>query len=134
MHGHIEADETAWQTARREVIEETGIEPLCWFRLVRAGSFYEPDTDTIYFVPSFLAVAPCGAGFRLCAEHQDGAWRPLPEARDRFRWATQRDDLDAIISATRCWPQTGPELERMDLDALASRWGARQHRHADGNG
>ena len=74
------------------------------------ASFYEPATDAVYLVPGFVALAAPGAVVRLSAEHQAAAWRPLPDARDVFRWATQRDDLDAIIAATRCWPRTGPEL------------------------
>ena len=128
VHGHIERDETAWQTALRELQEETGIDPVCWFRLVRAGNFYEPDTDTVYLVPSFAAVAPAGADFRLSDEHQAAEWRPLSEARDRFRWVTQRDDMDAIIAGTKHWPATGPELERMDLDRIRKRWAERGDR------
>lgn len=118
VHGHIEAGETAWQAALRELREETAVEPQCWYRLVRVGSFYVPENDTIYLVPSFLAVAPPAAAFRLSSEHQAGLWCPLGEARDRFSWVTQRDALEDIIAATRCWPRTGPELTPMDVDEL----------------
>ena len=128
VHGHVEPHEAAWQTALRELQEETGITPTSWFRLLRVGSFYEPDTDTVYFVPAFLAIAPPDVLFRLSAEHQDGVWSPLADARPRFRWVTQRDDIDAVIAATLHWPETGPELERIDLPALQTRWQARRLR------
>ena len=134
VHGHIEPGEPAWQAALRELDEETGIDPSDWFRLIRVASFYEPATDAVYLVPGFVALAAPGAVVRLSAEHQAAAWRPLPEARGVFRWATQRDDLDAIIAATRCWPRTGPELERMDIAALRARWEQRARPPAAGDG
>ena len=125
VHGHIEPGEAAWQAALRETGEETGIDPTDWFRLIRVASFYEPTSDAVYLVPGFVALAAPGAVVRVSAEHEAAEWRSLPAARDVFRWATQRDDLDAIIAATRCWPRTGPELERMDVDALRRGWAQR---------
>ena len=48
--------------------------------------------------------------------------------RDCFRWVTQRDDMDAVIAGTEHWPQTGPELEQMDVDAVRKRWAERGER------
>ena len=56
------------------------------------------------------------------------AWSAFAAARPRFRWITQRDDIDAVIAATRHWPETGPGLERIDLPALQTRWQARRLR------
>ena len=122
VHGHIEEGETAWQAALREVQEETGITPICWYRLVRVSSFYAPENDTIYLVPAFVGVAAPGAGFRLSHEHQAGVWCAPTAARDRFSWVTQRDAIDDIIAAIQRWPQTGPELTRMDVDAVRRSW------------
>ncbi|MDE2639639.1 MAG: NUDIX domain-containing protein [Chloroflexota bacterium] len=134
VHGHIEPGEAAWQAALRETAEETGIEPTVWFRLIRVGSFYEPATDAVYLVPAFVALAPPGAAVRLSGEHEAAEWRPPAEARERFRWATQRDDMDGIIAGTGAWPRTGPELERMDVAALRRRWARRAPPPAAGDG
>ncbi len=47
ISGGIEADETAWQAALREMDEETGLKPLELYRLSHLTHFYRPDNDSL---------------------------------------------------------------------------------------
>ncbi len=123
VHGHLEAGEAAWQAAEREVREETGLRPALWFRLHHIESFYNPENDSLYFVPTFVAVVDADSECTLSDEHQACRWCTLTEARELFAWETQRQSVDALSAATRTWPQPGPGLMPLDLPKL--------RRHAD---
>lgn len=118
VHGHIEQGEAAWQTAARELREETSIEPLRWYRLLHIESFYNPGNDSLYLVPAFVAHAPPDAQCVVSDEHQAFQWCTLAEAHARFSWETQRQSIDALAGATAAWPQPGPGLMEMDIAAL----------------
>jgi dATP pyrophosphohydrolase len=45
--GKIEEDETAWQTALRELDEETGLRPNALYSADTCEQFYEADRDAI---------------------------------------------------------------------------------------
>ena len=51
--GKIEKGESAWQTAIRELIEETGLNPLNIFVAGHVSRFYETNGDRINLVPVF---------------------------------------------------------------------------------
>ena len=61
VHGHIEEGEPAWRAAERELAEETGLDAARWWRLSPLESFYNPENDSVYLVPTFLVeVVPVG--------------------------------------------------------------------------
>ena len=93
--GHIEEKqgETAWQAAIRETNEETGLEVERWFRIDRPETFYNPENDTIYLVPAFVAVAPAGAEPTISEEHQAWRWQEPGEAAASVDWAAMRDSI-----------------------------------------
>ena len=99
--GHIEerAGETAWQAAIRELREETGLEARRWFRLDRPETFYNPDNDTIYFVPAFAALVPSDAQVTLSDEHQAFRWQTPDAAAASVEWAAMRDSLLLVADA-----------------------------------
>ena len=51
--GSIEADETAWQAALRELREETGLTPEVLYSADICEQFYEADRDAITMAPVF---------------------------------------------------------------------------------
>ena len=51
--GKIEKGESAWQTAIRELKEETGLDPLNIFVADHVSRFYETNGDRINLVPVF---------------------------------------------------------------------------------
>ncbi len=121
VHGHVEPDETGWQAALREVREETGLSPDRWYRLFQVETFYNPENDSIYLVPVFVAAVDADADCRISDEHQACAWRRLTQARAAFSWETQRQTVDALLTATVSWPDAGPGLMIMEMDALNAR-------------
>jgi dATP pyrophosphohydrolase len=80
--GKIKEDEAAWETARREVTEETGHSPTRLWTLPSVNAFYEWQDDRINLIPAFAAALP--ADPVLDDEHDAFAWLPTPEAVDRL--------------------------------------------------
>ena len=101
--GHIEEQqgETAWQAAVRELDEETGLAVERWFRIDRPETFYNPENDTIYFVPAFAAVTTAGAEPQLSDEHQAWKWASPSQAAAAVEWQAMRDSL--VLRRQRRW-------------------------------
>ncbi len=91
--GHIEEGETAWQAAVREAQEETGLEVERWFRIDRLESFYNPENDTIYFVPAFVGLVAADAQPVLSDEHCAWRWASAGEAAALAAWQNVRDSI-----------------------------------------
>lgn len=85
--GKIGSGETAWQTARRELHEETGLSADPLWALPSVNAFYEWDTDRISLTPAFAA---CVDGTpALNAEHDDFAWLSPNVAAQRLAMPEQ---------------------------------------------
>lgn len=94
--GAIEAGETAWQAALREVEEETGLSPSRFYSADICEQFYEADRDAISLLPVFVGYVPSGATVRLNAEHSDFSWVPFDQAERMVPFAGQRKVLRHI--------------------------------------
>ena len=86
--GKIRDGETAWQTAAREVEEETGQRPGRLWTLPSVNAFYEWRPDRLNVIPAFAA--ELAADPVLDAEHDAFAWLPADEAAARLAWPEQR--------------------------------------------
>ncbi|NQT97935.1 MAG: NUDIX domain-containing protein [Candidatus Marinimicrobia bacterium] len=99
--GKIEAGEKAWQTAIRELKEETGLVPKRLFVVDHVSSFYEVHGDRINLIPVFGIEVETDQVI-LSKEHSDYRWVDLENALQLLIWRGQRTGIkvvyDMIIS------------------------------------
>ncbi len=98
VHGHIESGETAFDTARRELFEETQLRPLVWHQLERVNMFYVAATDTIELCPGFAARVGPDATVQLNHEHDAFEWLAFEAAITRYHWPGQQDAVRDIVA------------------------------------
>ena len=94
--GGIEAGETAWQAALREVREETCLEIERLWRLPRITQFYFPAEDALFFAPMFAAMVSPDAVEICNPEHTELAWLSFAEAHHRMMWPADRAALAEV--------------------------------------
>ena len=93
VSGAIEQGEKAHQTAKREILEETGILPVKMWVVPNVNSFYSPANDAINFIPVFLAKAEYSAEVELSDEHTEFGWFDPLTAKNMLNWPGQKNRL-----------------------------------------
>ena len=120
--GHIEErqGETAWQAALRELDEETSLLSAVerWYRIDRPEMFYNPENDTIYLVPAFVALVEPGANPTLSDEHQAWRWQAPTTAANTVDWAAMRDSIHLVGEALSNPSNPGFGVTEFDPDHL----------------
>lgn len=94
--GRVEADETGWQAAVRELREETGLVPRTLYAVDTVEQFYNIPRDRIVVLPVFLALVGAGADVRLNEEHDAFAWLDFDDAIEQIEFGGQRNVLRHI--------------------------------------
>jgi dATP pyrophosphohydrolase len=94
--GATEPGEAAWQTAKREAREETGLTLHKLYSADICEQFYEADRDAITLVPVFVGYAGPNAQVVLNAEHHDFRWVSFEEAAELVPFSGQRRVLDHV--------------------------------------
>lgn len=94
--GGIEDGEKAWETALREVKEETGLTCARLYSADICEQFYEADRDAITMVPVFVGFVDWGAQVFLNEEHSEFRWTRLTTAFDMVPFAGQRHVLKHV--------------------------------------
>lgn len=94
--GSPEGDETAVETARREMAEETSLTPLDFWVVPHVNSFYDPANDSIQLTPVFAARVDPGIEPELSDEHTDYRWCDYPTASTMLVWPGQREALRVL--------------------------------------
>ena len=107
VHGMIEPGEKAYDAARREAVEETGLAPERFFRTDYIEKFYSEQTDAVHLVPAFAAFVPDEPPAIVSEEHTAFEWCALDEVVQRFVFRSQRQAARTIADATASWPQAG---------------------------
>ncbi len=96
VQGHIEAGETAYQTAYRELMEETGLTPLHFYQASYVNRFYLAKSDQIILSAVFAARVDPEARVVLSDEHTDFRWVSHEEALANYPWPGQRKSLQIV--------------------------------------
>lgn len=96
VSGGLEAGETAWEGALRELREETGLKPLKLYSADICERFYEIDCDAITIAPVFVAIIDAKEEARLNEEYSDYRWLSFDDARDLVEYGGQRRCLTWI--------------------------------------
>lgn len=106
VSGHVHKGETAEEGARREVREETGLEPLSVILVENVNVFFKPGEEIVYLEPCF-GVEVAGGEATLSGEHDEQRWVNLAGALGLIPFAGVReafDELDRRLSVIRSSP------------------------------
>lgn len=93
--GKIKDGEKAYQTALREIKEETGFIPTQLWVAPTINSFYEPRDEFICLLPVFAAKVE-SADVLLSKEHTHYQWINKTEAQKLLAWDGQRKAVEII--------------------------------------
>ena len=88
--GGIENGETAWQTAVREIREETGLTIARLYSADYNEQFYEAGRNIFTIVPVFVAYVDSSQAVRLNTEHSEFRWVTIAEAQSLVTFGGQR--------------------------------------------
>ncbi len=94
--GSIEPGETAFEAARREVLEETGLTPRRWWGLEKMTAFFEPANDSFRLLPLFAAEIGPRDAVRLSREHDAMRFASARLVGRLYLWEAQRQGLAAV--------------------------------------
>ena len=95
--GKIEKDEEAWQTAIRELKEETGLDPVKMFVADHVSQFYEKHGDRVNLVPVF-GIEVDSKNVILSDEHIEYKWLDFKEAFDTLVWNGQKKGIQTVYN------------------------------------
>jgi len=94
--GKIERLESPFEAARREVREETGLEPRRWWRLERTTFYLDARGRTLVALPLLAAEVGPREKVVLSKEHSHCRFVSAAEAARLFLWDSQRAGLEAV--------------------------------------
>ncbi len=93
--GKIKSNEKAYETALREIKEETGLIPLQLWVAPTVNSFYEPNDEYICLLPVFAARVEANET-TLSKEHTEYQWVDKSTAQKLLAWEGQRKAVQII--------------------------------------
>ena len=95
VSGTIEDGEKAYETALRELQEETGIKSDSLYKIPKVSVFYYIEKNTINLVPVFLVECNTDT-IVLSEEHAEYGWFDFPEALEKLHWVTWKENITFI--------------------------------------
>ncbi|NWG27794.1 MAG: NUDIX pyrophosphatase [Ignavibacteriaceae bacterium] len=97
VSGKIKDGEKAFETAIREIKEETSLTPARLWIVPNINSFYSSDSDYISLIPVFAARVEPDVEVRISSEHSEWNWFKPEEAKKILAWDGQRKSVDLIV-------------------------------------
>lgn len=94
--GSIDNDEKAYQTAIREIKEETNLAIYKLWVVPHVNSFYSPERDVVCMVPVFVAEVDKNKEVKISYEHDEYKWVDKEEALKLLAWPGQRKAVQII--------------------------------------
>lgn len=99
--GHVEAGETCWGGAVREMGEEVGLVPgpglVGMWALEQVHAYYIAAIDSVVMSPRFVAEVAAEWEPRLNDEHSAWRWVPAGDAGRLFVWPGQRAAVREVM-------------------------------------
>ena len=94
--GTIDGNEKAYETALREIEEETSVKPEKLWVVPNINSFYSHEKNEICFVPVFVTQFGKDVRIKISDEHSEFLWLQKEEAKQLLAWPGQRKSVDII--------------------------------------
>ncbi len=96
--GTIDENEKAYETALREIEEETSIKPKRLWIVPNINSFYSYEKNEICFVPVFVTQFEENVNVQISNEHSEFMWLKKEDAKKKLAWPGQRNSVDIIYN------------------------------------
>ncbi len=96
VNGKIKKNEKAYETALREIKEETGLQPDKLWVIPNINQFYSHESDKIIMLPVFAANVNPDSKVKISNEHSDFKWVSPEEAIKLLPWPGQRNSVEII--------------------------------------
>jgi len=96
VSGSIHNSETAYQTALREIMEETKLRPTKMWIVPNINSFYSPEKNYISVLPVFAAQVKFNSKVILSDEHTKFVWVTKEKAKKMLAWVGQKKSVEII--------------------------------------
>lgn len=91
--GGIDTNERAYQTAARELKEETGLYPEKMWTIDCVNNYYDPKYDSVFLIPIF-GIEVKSKDVKLSSEHIDYFWGSKDKVKNKLLWNQQKMGLE----------------------------------------
>lgn len=96
VSGKIKEGEKAYESALREIFEETGLKSEKFWVLPNINSFYLKEDESINLVPVFVGKVKYNSEVVISSEHSEFKWLKGKEAKELLAWPGQRRSVEII--------------------------------------
>ncbi|MCF8241857.1 MAG: NUDIX pyrophosphatase [Melioribacteraceae bacterium] len=94
--GSTDGDEKAYETALREIKEETNLLPQKFWVVPHMNSFYSHERNYVCMVPVFVCLVDENDIVKISDEHDEYKWVDKTAAKKLLAWQGQRQSVDII--------------------------------------
>ena len=96
--GKIKTNELAYETAKREIFEETNLIIDNIFVVPNVNHFYDSNDNSMNLVPVFVSKVKPESVVEISKEHQQFKWLKKKEVKKRLAWPGQSKSVDLIYN------------------------------------